>query len=132
MTTMASNLQFEKDHPELDPRALMDPQTSTGMPPVSGGDQRRIRPSTGVESDDQARTRGMDPCGTSQPGRELQWSCPGCGGKPGNSPRHSLYGDEKAEIRTFVQEKRRRFLEKMGISHTPNSADVSLELMNKW
>jgi hypothetical protein len=40
MTTMASNLQFEK---ELDPKALMDPQTSTGMPPVSEGDQRRIR-----------------------------------------------------------------------------------------
>ena len=78
------------------------------MPPVSGGDQRRIRPSTGVESDDQARTRGMDPCGTSQPGRELQWSCPDCGGKPGNSPCHSLCGDEKSEIRTFVREKRRR------------------------
>jgi len=67
MTTMALNLQFEKGHSELDPRALMDPQTSTGMPPVSGGDQRRIRPSTGVESDDQARTRGMDSDGTSQP-----------------------------------------------------------------
>ena len=86
MTTMASNLQFEKDHSELDPRALMDPQTSTGMPPVSGGYQRRIRHSTGVESADQARTRGMDPDGTSQPGRDLQWSCPGCDGKPGNTP----------------------------------------------
>jgi hypothetical protein len=61
------NTQFEKDHSELDPRALVDPQTSTGMPPVSVGDQRRIRPSTGVESVDQARTRGMDPDGTSQP-----------------------------------------------------------------
>ena len=46
MTTMASNLQFERD-----------PQTSTGKPPVSEGDQRRVRPSTGFESDDQARTR---------------------------------------------------------------------------
>ena len=67
MTTMASYTQLEKDHSELHPRALEDPQTSTGMPPVSGGDQRRIRPSTGVESDDQARTCGMDPDGTSQP-----------------------------------------------------------------
>jgi len=127
---MASNPQFEQDHSELDPRALVDPQTFTGMPPVSGGDQRRIRPSTGVESDDQARTRGMDPDGTSQPGRELKWSCPGCGGKPGNTNRYSLCGEEKTELRTFVREKRRRFLEKMGISHTPNSADVSLERMN--
>ena len=86
MSTMASNTQFEKDHSELDPRVLVDPQTSTGMPPVSGGDQRRIRLSTGVESDDQALTRGMDPDGTSQPGRELKWSCPGCRGKPGNTP----------------------------------------------
>ena len=46
------------------------------------------------------------------------------------TPRHSLCGDEKAELRTFVREKRRRFLEKIGISHTPNSANVSLELMN--
>src|SRR5882672_880790 len=92
MTTMASNPQIEKDHSELDPRALVYPQTSTGMPPVSGGDQRRIRPSTGVEFDDQARTRGIDLDGTSQPGRELQWSCPGCGGKPGNSPSLPMWG----------------------------------------
>jgi hypothetical protein len=37
------------------------------------------------------------------------------------------WGEGKGGIRTFIQEKRQRYLERLGISHSPSSADVPIE-----
>jgi hypothetical protein len=60
----------------------------------------------------------------------MNFHCLGCRGKPGDGRKYFLRGEEsKGGIRTFIQEKRQQYLERLGISHSPSSADVPLEQM---
>ena len=73
------------------PRARAAPQPTTGM---TDNQQRQTGSPSRAQFDDQARTAATDLGGTSQPGRDIPLSCPGCGGKPGIGTRFSLSGTE--------------------------------------
>jgi len=97
---------------------------------MTDNQQRQTGSPSRAQFDDQARTAETDLGGTSQPGRDIPLSCPGCGGKPGIGTRFSLSGTDKSALRSFIEERRQRLLKSIGISHTPNSADVSLQQMS--
>lgn len=127
---MASHRENSQVHQESAPRAPVVPQHATGMRNNNGNEQRQIGLTSGAQFGVQARTAGTDPGGTSQPGQNLKLFCPGCGGKSGNDARCSLSGPGKQELRSFVEERRRNLLERIGICHQPNSSDTPLQQMS--
>ncbi len=108
---MASNNSNFSVHSESATRAPVVPQLATGVDRHSADDQGRAQSATGIESDLQARSGGMDLESDTHPGHFDIRKCPGCGGKPGSGGAFSLAGERKAAMRDFVQEERHRLLQ---------------------
>jgi hypothetical protein len=119
--------QIEFVQPGSATRAPVDVNHPTGEDWLNA-DECHARPDPRAEHDPMECDEGDG--GFSQPGQESGSSCPGCGNSPGKGVKFSLSGPNKGELRDFVQEKRKRFLERMGISFSPENACVSLEQMS--
>ena len=109
--------QTESIHLGSATRAPVDAEQFTGDDRLTADVGSRGRPDPRAGNDFTVEEGGE--VTFSQPGRDDNLSCPGCGKSPGKGEGFALSGPSKGRLRKFVQEKRECFLERMGISFSP-------------
>ena len=117
----------DEEHAGLATRAPVPPETPAGDDRLDADDRSRPRPDPRAEDD--FLVEEVEEVVISQPGQEFQYSCPGCGKEPGKGETFPLDGPNRGSLRVFVEEKRKRYLENMGISYSPDNVSVSLQQM---